>query len=124
MQQLLLIDDDNPLVPLFKRHLDVSGYAVTVACDSLSALEAVKKKSFAAVIADICMPGTGEQDLLAQLRWVCPDLPAIVVSGYTRNFIWDMDHQTKLVSKPVDLNQMVQFLNEMTSRRKAVRRVA
>lgn len=124
MPHILLVDDQNLVVHLFKRHLEVHGYRVTLAHDGITALDTVKRKAVDAVITDICMPGLHDEELLPQLRVYQPELPAIIVSGYTRNFTWDMDDKTKLLSKPVDLQQLLASLNEMVHVHMAPRCVA
>jgi CheY-like chemotaxis protein len=111
MSHILLVDDKNLMVQLFKCHLEVHGYRVTIAHDSVTALDTVKRKAVDAVITDISMPGLNDEELLPQLRAYQPELPAIIVSGYTRNFTWDIDDKTKLFSKPVDLPQLLASLD-------------
>lgn len=124
MLHILLVDDESLIGQLLKRHLEISGYRVTIVHNSITALEMVQRKAVDAAIMDICIPGLNDEELLPQLRMYQPDLPAIIISSYTRNFIWDMDEKTKLFSKPVDLPKLALSLDEMLRYHTVLRRVA
>lgn len=124
MPHILLIDDQNLMLQLFKRHLEAHGYRVTIAYDSVTAIDTVRRKVIDAVITDISMPGLNDEELLPQLRQYQPELPAILVCGYTRNFTWDMDDRTKLFSKPVDLHQVLASLDALVHVHLALTRAA
>jgi DNA-binding NtrC family response regulator len=84
----------------------------------------VLRNAVDAVIIDICIPGLNDEELLPQLRMYQPELSGIIVSGYMRDFIWDMDEKTKLFSNPVDVPQLVLSLEEMRRYHTALQRVA
>ncbi len=63
--------------------LQAAGYHV-IACENGSAgLESARKhlETLDAIMTDAKMPGMGGQRLIARVRSLKPDLPAIVVSG-------------------------------------------
>ncbi|MDQ9172477.1 response regulator [Oxalobacteraceae bacterium R-40] len=113
MPHILLVDEKTSLLSLLRQDLERNGYQVTVAFDPLAALDAIRKKSIDAVVADLCMPGMNGEELLPQLRHYRPALLGILVSGYTRNFTWDMDSQTRLLSKPIGGHELVRSIEDM-----------
>ncbi len=113
----ILVVDDEPLVlSTLQGLLEALGYAVTVCETGRGALEFVRAEPdrFRLVITDQTMPQMTGLELTGQLHQIRPDLPVILVSGYT-NVISERDFQQHgvctLLAKPVgfaDLKRSVQ----------------
>src|SRR5215813_3504885 len=58
------------------------GHEITVCPDGRAALKALEKASFDAAILDLRMPGMTGIEVLEQLKKVCPDTEAIVMTGH------------------------------------------
>ena len=65
--------------------LERSGLTVVLAADGLSAVEIFRTRADAVrvVMVDLTMPGLDGRETLEQLRSIRPDVPAILMSGYT-----------------------------------------
>jgi CheY-like chemotaxis protein len=80
----VLVADDEPTVLLLLIHLlEEAGITVAAACDGRGALERFRAAphEFRLVLLDAGMPGLGGPDLLAAVRALRPDVPAVVMSG-------------------------------------------
>lgn len=66
--RVLLIDDDDKLVPLLQRGLAYEGFEVHVAPDGISGLEAARSCSPDVVLLDIGMPGPDGFEVCRSLR--------------------------------------------------------
>lgn len=82
--RLLVVDDDPYLLLALRQTLELAGYAADTFANPLEALAAVQtgKRDFAAVLADIRMPGMDGMTLLAKLKGLDPDLPVILITGH------------------------------------------
>jgi DNA-binding NtrC family response regulator len=80
---ILVVDDDSPVRVMLSRLFRTQGYAVTAA-DSVSAAKAILETRLPdLIVTDIVMPGESGIDLR---RWVAarwPELPVVLISGYS-----------------------------------------
>jgi two-component system, cell cycle sensor histidine kinase and response regulator CckA len=83
--RILVVDDEVPLGQLVGEILEVNGYCATVHANPRTALAAFQANpaSFSAVITDQTMPGMTGLELVREIRLLRPDLPVIMVSGYS-----------------------------------------
>lgn len=85
--RILLVDDEPAVLETATQLLEACGHAVTACTDGDAALRAFSAASgaFDAAIIDLTMPGLGGAELLRRLREKTPDLPVLVISGYTEH---------------------------------------
>jgi two-component system cell cycle sensor histidine kinase/response regulator CckA len=96
-----VVEDDCAVLLLFTRILQAAGYEVIACENGAQALEAARKQinRIAAVVTDARMPGIHGPRLIARIRALRPDLPAILVSG---NMVENApDPSTVFLTKPV-----------------------
>lgn len=89
----LLVVDDEPLVrDVTASMLRTSGFAVLTASDGGEALELVARDAgeIVGVILDLTMPGLSGHATLGELRGLRPDLPVLLVSGYSQQEVSDL----------------------------------
>jgi PAS domain S-box-containing protein len=80
----VLVADDEPSVrATVRRLLERRGAIVVVAADGIEAEARLREERFDLVVVDVQMPGRGGYDVLAFARAVEPDLPVVLMSGYT-----------------------------------------
>jgi CheY-like chemotaxis protein len=113
INHVLVVDDEPELTYTYKTYLEYAGYKVTVANDAQTALELYSNDPADAVITDFNMPSMSGQELLGRLRLAKPNLPAIIVSGFTGAFTQNEDRRTKVFSKPMRLPKLVQCIKTM-----------
>ena len=85
IKNVLLVDDDREmLVALkegFQRYKD--SFAILLAADGLKAVESLKKNTISLVVTDLKMPGMDGFELLAHIMEHYPDIPVIIITGYS-----------------------------------------
>jgi CheY-like chemotaxis protein len=81
----LVVDDEAGVRDLVRAVLQRMGFQVIVATDGRSAIELFRAVAgdVRLTLIDLMMPGLNGQETLAIMRELKPDLPAILMSGYT-----------------------------------------
>jgi len=84
-QAVMIVDDEKALVALAEEMLAELGYEPVGFSSSIQALQALRKApgSFDIVLTDETMPELVGTDLARQIRLVRPDLPIVLMSGYS-----------------------------------------
>ncbi len=82
---VLVIDDDEGVRELAAATLRRSGLTPLTAADCGEAVEQLRARrdTVRAVLLDRTMPGIGGAETLEALRRVCPDVPVVLMSGYS-----------------------------------------
>jgi DNA-binding NtrC family response regulator len=82
--RLLIIDDEPALLDLLRRYMGRQGYEVETCATPLEALAKFKAEpdSFSLAVVDLTLPEMSGEELVARLRELRPQLPAIITSGY------------------------------------------
>jgi CheY-like chemotaxis protein len=75
--------DDNPKSSrLLTSVLEACGFRVIVAHDPLEALGLCRKTSFDLALLDYDMPGMTGSQLAQEIKFMVPDAPVVLISGY------------------------------------------
>jgi len=115
-----MIVDDEPLniqglVRYIKWH--ELGYEIPVTMESgEEALEALVEMEIDVLISDVCMPGMGGIELVAQSKSINPHLQVLMISGYNEfEFVQDAIHvgAQAYVLKPLKLEEVSEKLTTM-----------
>ncbi len=87
-ERILVVDDEESVVEFEKLVLELLGYTVTTATNSLEALELFQAQpdSFDLVLTDQTMPWLTGTELAAKINGLRPELPVIICSGYSSGF--------------------------------------
>jgi PAS domain S-box-containing protein len=82
-EQILVVDDEVPVLGMMQQHLRKMGYRVTTRADSLEAMKTFRANSdnYDLVITDHTMPGLQGAELAEELGDIRPDLPVILMTG-------------------------------------------
>jgi len=84
VQQVLIVDDEALIRAYAARVLAGANYHVLQAHDGLDALALIRETDdLALVVSDIVMPGMSGVELLERLGPARPQLPVLLMSGYT-----------------------------------------
>jgi DNA-binding NtrC family response regulator len=113
MQHILVVDDEEDLIQSAQNYLEQQGYRVTAFTNAGEACDFTKRESIDAVITDFRMPNMNGRELLSCVRQRHPDVPVIILSGFTYEVGINEDHRTKLVQKPCRLNVLQDMLYVM-----------
>ncbi|WLT31720.1 ATP-binding protein [Geothrix sp. PMB-07] len=114
---ILLADDEVGIRELTREFLESEGFAVVDAGDGHLALELFLSdpKAWDLVILDLVMPRLGGAEVLARIEALRPDLPALMISGYSTDARADLlsgPHRAFL-SKPFRLQQLKEAMTTL-----------
>ncbi len=112
---VLVVDDDEQVRVTVARTLRVLGYEPSVASNGIEALDLVSYASlpFALVVLDMTMPGLGGAETLEGIRELDPNVPVLIVSGYSERSaaeLLERYERVRFLQKPFlieDLRQAV-----------------
>jgi CheY-like chemotaxis protein len=98
---VLVVEDDRAVRLLFTRILQAAGFEVIACENGAQGLEAARKQidKIAAVVTDARMPGVHGPRMIARIRALRPEIPAILVSGNMMEH--EADPSTVFLTKPV-----------------------
>jgi excisionase family DNA binding protein len=81
--RVLVVDDERPVREMLAKTLSRGKYAVEMAESGTEALEHIREGEIDLVITDLRMPGMDGLALMRAARRYDPNLPVIVVTGYS-----------------------------------------
>ena len=86
---VLVVEDEEGVREVADRILQDFGFETLLAVDGRDALEQFERARprVTAVLLDLSMPRMGGQEVFRRLRQVSPDLPVIIMSGYTEESV-------------------------------------
>lgn len=98
---VLVVEDDCAVRLLFTKVLQGAGYDVIACENGTLGLEAARSQieKIDAIITDARMPGMQGPRLIARVRALRPEMPAILVSGNPMDAV--TDQTTVFLSKPI-----------------------
>lgn len=84
-ERILVVDDELYLAEAMGKNLRQLGYRVDVHVRSTTAFESFSREadSYDAVICDLTMPRMRGDELVRQIKAICPDIPIILCTGYS-----------------------------------------
>ncbi len=120
-QQILVVDDEEPIRRILGYLLQSHGYSATLASDAREARQWLEKQPFALVLCDVNMPGESGMDFVQHILSEYPATAAIMVTGLDSpvlaNAALDMG-AFGYVIKPFETNEvMINVANALRRRR-------
>lgn len=114
---VLVVEDDRAVRLLFTKVLENAGYEVIACENGALGLEAARNQihKIDAVITDARMPGMQGPRLIARIRALRPEIPAILVSGNVVEA--ETDRATVFLTKPVSPGILTRELRRLLSAR-------
>jgi len=79
---LLIVDDEEGIRDLMRRHFTFQGYSVLTAADGEEALMILAEQKVDVVISDIMMPNMDGTELIQRIRAEYPIMRVIMMTGY------------------------------------------
>jgi CheY-like chemotaxis protein len=117
VDKAILIVDDNPnMSSLLSEMLEVFDYQSVRAGDGDEALTRLSEQDFALVITDLRMPNMGGLELLKNIKGKKPELPVVLISGYSASEIDsdpDCPKPDGFLSKPFLMSDIEQLLEKL-----------
>jgi CheY-like chemotaxis protein len=112
-KRVLLVDDDEGVRSVTADSLESLGFEVVEAEDAKTALGYLDAASFDLLISDIMMPGGMDGIGLARqarARW--PDMPTLLISGYSPSVQQAMTNGWQVIAKPFTLEILSEQIGE------------
>jgi two-component system response regulator CpxR len=78
---ILCVDDNEQALSIRKLMLETRGYRVIACMDAETALRVFEQGGIDLVLSDVVMPGMNGTDLIARIKDISPQIPAILFSG-------------------------------------------
>ena len=116
-ETVLVVDDDDGVRDAVVLALESGGYTVLRASDGEEALEVVRSHSDIVdlVITDLNMPKGGGEALIEDLAEAHPELPVVVVSGYSSGEGGDLPEEVLFVPKPFSSQVLLSCVRQALS---------
>ncbi len=113
----LLAEDESPIRTLAAVALRGLGFTVAEAADGRAAVELFRAnpRQFSLAVLDIVMPELDGCEVLVELREARPDLPVVVVSGYSEFDLSDVlsDPLVRFLPKPFRPNDLTSCVRQV-----------
>jgi PAS domain S-box-containing protein len=107
--RILLVDDDEMVRDMMELQLSNAGYLVSLAGDGVEAVASFEAKGADLLLTDFSMPGMNGVKLITKLQERKPNLPAILLTGYTTEQVsWNLESPFHLIHKPVSQARLFQ----------------
>ena len=110
---ILCVDDNEQALSIRKIMLETRGYRVIACNNGEAALSAFRRGNIDLVLTDLIMPGVDGSKLIAEIKALSPQTPAVLISGqvkiYERDTMADV-FLPKGMYEPVDLLEKVRLL--------------
>ncbi|WP_306590752.1 ATP-binding protein [Geothrix sp. 21YS21S-4] len=116
-RRVLLADDEAGIRELTREILETQGYSVVEAADGAEALEAFESDpaNWDLAVLDLVMPRLHGSEVLAHIQAIRPDLPAVLMSGYSaqaRPDLLEGPHR-RFLAKPFRIREMIEALQAL-----------
>ncbi len=114
---ILLVDDEESIRTVTARALQAKGFEVTQAPNAEEAIKILKgKKQFQLLITDMIMPGMDGEHLIKEVQKSLPELPCLLMSGYSESFEKHTSNKAKsfeFIAKPFVLTDLLTKVKEI-----------
>ncbi len=117
---ILVVDDDESLCQNLLDVLTQKGYRVTVALNSTSAIEKVRRNVFDILLLDLKLPPLNGLETYLTIRRLCPGIVVVIITG----FLSEMEELVKMIrksgayallEKPIVIDNLLLVLEEIDS---------
>lgn len=112
MNRAILVADDNPsFAELLRATLEEEGYQVVTAATGLAAVACMEKHDIGLAVLDVLMPGISGDAVAERLRRVDPDLPVLLMTGSSDDFV--VGSGLPVLRKPFPQEALVAAVREL-----------
>jgi CheY-like chemotaxis protein len=112
---VLIVDDEEPILVFVERVLREAGYTTAVALDGATAIAAVAKiGSIDVLVTDVMMPGMTGDELARRLRQADPRIKVLYLTGYSdrlfkeKTILWEGE---AFLDKPCTITGLMQAIS-------------
>ncbi|HEY9162111.1 MAG TPA: PAS domain S-box protein [Desulfomonilia bacterium] len=121
---ILLVDDEQIVLNVGKKMLEVLGFNVITAVNGADAVEIFRKnreqsnklpERITCIVLDLVMPVMNGEEALVKFRQIDPDIPVVVISGYPEDIIKkkiEFKDIQQVVMKPFEMGHLCKKIIE------------
>jgi len=125
-ESILYVEDRDDVAAVGRTMMERLGYRVTVALSGMDALELFRSepKRFDLVVTDQTMPGMTGADLARELLQIRPDLPVVLMTGFSEAITSDTAKRLGIrgfLRKPIVTRELATTLREALDTKPATR---
>jgi two-component system cell cycle sensor histidine kinase/response regulator CckA len=115
--RILLADDEASVRQVVQRSLEHLGFEVEAVADGRAAIErfAAAPTRYAVVLMDVTMPGLGGVDAALQIHDLAPDVPVVLMSGFSTDSIPANLRHVTFLPKPFRVDTLAEALTRALS---------
>jgi len=126
--KLLVLDDDQLILDVLKRMLEILGYEVMVVSDAQSALDIVRSgpDKIDVILSDINMPGMNGIQFIQCVKDIDPNIVTVIITGFasSENAIASLRAGAfNLISKPFNNNELSIVIERAVEKRRLKRQL-
>lgn len=113
-ERILVVDDEEAIARLSGRMLERMGYVATVFVEAEAAVKAFSEapESFDLVLTDLTMPGIRGDGVARKVHAIRPELPVILLSGFSEVAEVDKSQVYRVLSKPAQMADLGRAISE------------
>jgi CheY-like chemotaxis protein len=117
-ERILLVEDIQEARELMHLQLRQADYDVLTAVDGEAALAMLEtERSIQAVVSDVVMPRMGGMRFFAELRARYPDIPCLLMTGYSPDIVQEEDgSERSVLRKPFSAQELLEALSQLLRR--------
>jgi PAS domain S-box-containing protein len=120
-ETVLVVEDDEDVRALVTRMLRRSGYRVVVAPSPAEALGIARaaRPAVDLLVSDVVMPKMSGPELLSRIREFRPDLPTLLISGYSADTVpgsGPLPDRARLLRKPFSTAALLRAISDALAR--------
>jgi two-component system CheB/CheR fusion protein len=115
--RILLVEDHDDTREAMSAYLTMSGALVLSAPTALEALPQIVMCDV--VVTDLAMSGRDGRWLVDQVRMSARPVPVIAVTGYDQDFDLSQAHFARVLTKPVEAEDLTQEILKVLGRRRS-----
>jgi len=109
--KVLVVDDDEVVLEINSRMVEMLGYEVLQAHDGVEGIEVFRRHraDILLVLSDFAMPRKNGLEMVSTLREMAPAIPIILASGYSEDLVMDgmnMSNPKYFLGKPFTLQEL------------------
>ena len=108
-ERVLLVDDDEALLSLLKRHITSFGLQADAARNGLEAVQRLRHTQYGLLVTDILMPEMDGVELIRHSTGHYPEMDILAVSGYNELYNFTdivAAGATDFIAKPLQRNEL------------------
>jgi DNA-binding response OmpR family regulator len=114
--KILIVDDDQNILRLYKEELEEDGYQVVTASNGREAMEQFDKEAPDLVTLDILLPDIDGIKLLRQMKEKRPRLPVIMSTAYDYRDDFAVWASEAYIVKSADLSELKSTIKKLSEK--------